>query len=112
MLHSKGKKIPKIKLNSIELTKKLSILLRQEMTSQRWTSKFVANKLNVSERTVKDWIGNKRFPNGINLIKLMIISPTIRTLIWETTQSERKYVDTEMLKTLFNAICDKLAMEV
>lgn len=107
MLHSKGKLLPKIRINEFEIKDKFAIALRQEMHAQYWTGKMVANALDVSERTVKDWLSGKRLPNSLDLIALMKISPYIRKFIWETSKSEKCYQDTQMIKimyleTLFN----------
>lgn len=107
MLHSKGKILPKITINEFEFKEKFSTALRQEMHTQYWTGKMVANALDVSERTVKDWLSGKRLPNGLDLVALMSISPHIRQVIWETSRSEECYQDIQMiqlmcLRLLFN----------
>ncbi|MFZ7186693.1 XRE family transcriptional regulator [Avibacterium avium] len=98
MLHSKGKMLHKITINEIVLAQKLSIALRQEMHAQHWTGKMVATALEVSERTVRDWLSGNRLPNGRDLVALMTISPHIRQVIWEESQSEKYYLDTQMIR--------------
>ncbi|MFZ7316593.1 hypothetical protein ACLSZM_00660 [Avibacterium avium] len=71
MLHSKGKMLHNITINEIVLAQKLSIALRQEMHAQHWTGKMVATALEVSERTVRDWLSGNRLPNGRDLVALM-----------------------------------------
>lgn len=73
MLHSKGKMLHNITINEIVLAQKLSIALRQEMHAQHWTGKMVATALEVSERTVRDWLSGNRLPNGRDLVALMTI---------------------------------------
>ena len=98
MLHSKGKILPKITMNEIELKEKFAIALRKEMHTQYWTGKMIANALEVSERTVKDWMSGKRLPNSRDLLAMMCISPHIRQLVWEMSKSEENYQDVEMFR--------------
>ncbi|HDR1061146.1 TPA: helix-turn-helix domain-containing protein [Pasteurella multocida] len=100
MLHSKGKILPKITINEFEFKEKFATALRQEMHAQYWTGKMVANALDVSERTVKDWMAGKRIPNGIDLLALMRISSCVRQLVWDISKSEDCYQDTEMLRQM------------
>ncbi|MFZ7198617.1 XRE family transcriptional regulator [Avibacterium avium] len=100
MLHSKGKMLHKITINEIVLAQKLSIALRQEMHAQHWTGKMVATALEISERTVRDWLSGNRLPNGRDLVALMTISPHIRQVIWEESQSEKYYLDTQMIRII------------
>lgn len=101
MLHSKGKILPKITMNEIKLREQLSVALRKEMHTQYWTGKMIANALGISERTVKDWVAGKRFPNGIDLMNLMTLSPQVREFIWDSTKSENDHIDKQIIKAVF-----------
>lgn len=100
MLHSKGKILPKITLNEIETKERFAIALRKEMHAQYRTGKMVANALDVSEKTVKDWVAGKRLPSSLDLLALMRISSCVRQLVWDISKSEECYQDAEMLKQI------------
>lgn len=106
MLHSKGKILPKITMNEIKLREQLSVALRKEMHAQYWTGKMIANALGISERTVKDWVAGKRFPNGIDLMNLMTLSPQVREFIWDSTKSENDHIDKQIIKAVFRDFLD------
>ncbi|OOH87185.1 transcriptional regulator [Pasteurellaceae bacterium 15-036681] len=108
MLHSKGKILPKIAKNEIALKDQFSTVLRKDMHDKYWTGKKVASMLGISERTVKDWVSGKRFPNGVDLINLMIISPSVRNFIWEITRSESCYIDKQMMKSFVQDFFENL----
>ncbi len=86
MLHLKGKKLPKIRTNHLELINEFSLALRKEMHQQEWTSKMLAKNLNIGERTVKDWLMKKRLPNSKDLIKLMKVSPHVKFFVWKNSE--------------------------
>ena len=102
MLHSKGKKLPKIKINHLELINEFSLALRKEMHLQAWTSKILAENLNVGERTVKDWLMAKRLPNSRDLLKLMRISSHVKFFVWKNSElgTERKELEQNLFMIL------------
>lgn len=105
MLHTKGKILPKMTINELEFKDKFAIALRREMHSQYWSVKMVANALDVSERTVKDWLAGKRLPSSQDLLALMRMSSYIRQLVWEITKAEGYSQKTEMLEQIcFNLL--------
>ncbi|ENN8376192.1 hypothetical protein OKT76_16420 [Providencia rettgeri] len=102
MLHSKGKKLPKIRINRLELINEFSLALRKEMHQQAWTSKILAENLNVSERTVKDWLMAKRLPNSQDLLKLMRISSYVKFFVWKNSElgTEKKELEQNLFMIL------------
>lgn len=96
-------------MNELKLKEQLSIALRKEMHTQYWTGKMVANALGISERTVKDWAAGKRFPNGIDLMSLMILSPQIREFIWASIKSENDYfIDKQVMKVVCRDVLEDI----
>lgn len=108
MLHSKGKILPKITMNEIKLKEQLSVTLRKEMHSQYWTGKMIANALGVSERTVKDWLVGRRFPSGVDLINLMVLSPQVRVFIWNSISSEHYFIDKQIMKAVCRGVLENM----
>lgn len=102
MLHMSGKILPK------NFRDRFIIELRQEMREQRWTTKELSSKLMVCERTLKAWLRNERFPNGIYLIKLMYLSSHIRKYIWEIAGSDKQYLDIEVMKLMILNVLDNM----
>lgn len=102
MLHLKGKILPK------NFREKFIIELRKEMREQSWTAQDLSKRLGVCERTVKAWLRDERFPNGIDLIKLMCFSVHIRKYILEIVGANEQYIDVAVMKLLILDALDKL----
>ncbi|EFU68657.1 transcriptional regulator [Aggregatibacter segnis] len=102
MLHTTDKILPK------NFREDFIVELRQEMHEQFWSTLELSKKLGVCERTVKAWLRNERFPNGIYLIKLMYLSAHIRKYVWQISGSGKQYIDIDMMKLIISNLLNKL----